>query len=215
VNAAAEAVGAFDAAPRGARLHVRGRWRSCPFVEVEQLVPTRGRVLDLGCGHGVFSLYLGLTSPDRAVTGVDVDIDKVRVGRDAVGRAGVVNVELRAVEPGWRVTGEWDAITVVDVLYLLGPDEARAQLEAAARALAPGGVVVVKEIDTAPRWKYELARVQELVATKVVRITEGDRVTFVPPAEIAEVLTREGLRVEHRPVHRRRLHPHHVVVGRR
>jgi cyclopropane fatty-acyl-phospholipid synthase-like methyltransferase len=213
--AAATALAAFDAAPRGVRLHVRGRWRSCPFVEVARAVPDRGRILDLGCGHGVFALYLALCTSHREVTGVDVDGDKVREGTAAATRAGATNVVLRSVEPGWRVDGRWDAITVVDVLYLLGRDEARAQLGAAAAALAPSGSLLVKEIATRPRWKYELARAQELVATKVARITEGTGVAFLAPDDIAEVMVDAGLTVEQRPLHRGRLRPHHLLIGRR
>ena len=32
-----------------------------------------------------------------------------------------------------------------------------------------------------PRWKYELARAQEIVSTRVTRITAGEGVAFVPP----------------------------------
>ena len=42
--------------------------------------------------------------------------------------------------------------------------------------VAPGGVVVIKEADQVPVWKSRLATGQELLATKVLRITEGDQV---------------------------------------
>ena len=71
---------------------------------------------------------------------------------------------------------------MVDVLYLLGQDRALDLVTRAAAALAPGGVLAVKEIDVRPRWKYELARVQEMVSTRVTRITAGEGVAFVPPA---------------------------------
>ena len=52
---------------------------------------------------------------------------------------------------------------------------------------------MVKEIDVRPRWKYELARVQEIVSTRVTRITAGEGVAFVPPAFIAGAMTATGL----------------------
>jgi 2-polyprenyl-3-methyl-5-hydroxy-6-metoxy-1,4-benzoquinol methylase len=182
--------------------------------EIERRVPPAGTVLDVGCGHGLLALYLALAAPGRQISGFDVDADKIVTARRAAARTGI-GVDFTEVEPGHVPDGSWDAITVVDVLYLLGADAASTLLEAVAGSVAPGGVALVKEIDVEPRWKYQLARAQELVATRVVRITEGHGVSFVSPGDIASVLEKAGLAVEHVPLHRRRLHPHHLVVGRR
>jgi hypothetical protein len=73
----------------------------------------------------------------------------------------------------------------------------------------------VKEIDARPRWKYQLARWQEIVATKVTRITEGEGVAFVPPPGIEGALTAAGLSVTRHPLGHRSLHPHLLFVARR
>jgi 2-polyprenyl-3-methyl-5-hydroxy-6-metoxy-1,4-benzoquinol methylase len=150
---------AYGGLGRGDRFHVALRWRSCPFPQVAAHVPPSGRVLDVGCGHGVFTLYLAASAPERAVVGVDVDADKLVAARRAAEHAGLPVTFAEAVG-GELPAGLWDAVTVVDVLYLLGPDRALDLVGRAAAALAPGGVLAVKEIDVRPRWKYELARVQ-------------------------------------------------------
>src|SRR2546421_8703233 len=80
---------AFAGAPRAERLHVTGRLRSCPLDAVAAATPSSGRILDFGCGHGVVALYLALSAPDRQITGVDVDGDKVIEARSASRVAGV------------------------------------------------------------------------------------------------------------------------------
>jgi 2-polyprenyl-3-methyl-5-hydroxy-6-metoxy-1,4-benzoquinol methylase len=203
---------AFAGAPRSERLHVAGRLRSCPVEAVAEATPASGRVLDFGCGHGAVTLYLALTAPDRQMTGLDVDAEKLQLARAAATNAGV-EITFAAVETDSRPTGTWDAITIVDVLYLLGEKAAMDVVDHAAAALAPGGVIVVKEVDVRPRWKYWLASVQEFAATKILRITEGSSIHFVPPDVIGQRLLSAGLRVEHRPAHRGRLHPHHLIIG--
>jgi len=179
---------------------------------VSAAVPSTGRVLDFGCGHGAVALYLAIAAGSREITGVDLDRDKLEHARVAATRA-AVDVEFTAVDTGYRPMGTWDAITVVDVLYLLDHDSAMAVIDAAADALAPGGVLVVKEVDVVPRRKFWPAAAQEVLATKVLRITEGGALRWEPPQVYGDRMHGNGLQVEHRSLHRGRLHPHHLVLG--
>ena len=143
------AVELFAGAPRATRLHTRLRWWWCPFPVIEAEVPKVGDVLEVGCGHGLLSLYLGLESPARRVVGVDIDSAKIAEAKEAAGRLrpGEADVSFEAVDPGY-VPREY-----------LGRDRDRrcavpaapsqteqSLLDAAARALRPGGALVVKEM---------------------------------------------------------------------
>lgn len=203
---------AFADAPRRERLHVAGRVRSCPLAAVATATPTSGRVLDFGCGHGAVTLYLALHSHDRTMSGVDIDRDKIEVARAAAARASVT-VDFHVADDDYRPSGEWDAVTIVDVLYLLDEETAMSVVDHAAAALAPGGVLVIKEVDVRPRRKFWPAALQEVLATKVLRITEGGTLRWVPPHVYGDRMVAAGLRVEHRSVHHGRLHPHHLIVG--
>lgn len=210
--AARRALAAFAGAGGTDRFHVRARWWSCPFPLVEAAVPRRGRVLEVGCGHGLLSLYLAASAPERRVTGTDVDEGKLAVARAAAAALGG-DVRFLPATPGRLPEGPWDAVVIVDVLYLLGPAAAGDLLAAAAAALVPGGVVVVKETGHRPRWKWALSAVQERVSTRLLRITEGDHVAFLDDGDVAAALAAEGLEVTRRRVDAGYPHPHHLVVG--
>ena len=111
--------------------------------------------------------------------------------------------------------GPWDAIVIVDVLYLLAPADEEALLDACLAQLAPGGVLVLKETDVVPRWKHRLAKAQELVATRVVRVTKGATVEFTPIDALDASLRARGLEVRRRRADKGYLHPHALVVARR
>ena len=112
--------------------------------------------------------------------------------------------------------GPWDAVVLVDVLYLLDTAGQRALLADCAAQLAPGGLLVVKDMATRPRWKARLNRLQETVSVRVLRITEGSPdFTFVEPDVRAGWLRDAGLTgVRARRLDRGRAHPHHLLLGR-
>ena len=64
---------AYREMPPGARLHNYVRALTCPFPLIEPFVPREGAICDLGCGHGLFSIYLALRSPARRIIGYDLD----------------------------------------------------------------------------------------------------------------------------------------------
>jgi 2-polyprenyl-3-methyl-5-hydroxy-6-metoxy-1,4-benzoquinol methylase len=213
--AARGALSLYGAAPLGDRFHVRVRWLTCPIPAIEQRVPDAGRVLDLGCGHGLVSFYLALSSSRREVHGVDIDPHKIALARSAARAPGAPDVTFDVVEPGVLPDGPWDAVVIADVLYLLGPVARRELLAQASARLAPGGILLVKETDTTPRWKHRLAAAQEQVSTKLLRITAGTDLDFASSQELEAVLAGEGLRTEVVRLDRHQVHPHVLIAGRR
>ena len=217
--AARRVLALWDDAPLGDRFHTRARWWTAPFAALEREVPTEGDVLEVGCGHGVFSTYLALTSPGRRVVGVDIDADKIALARRAATnlRPGEADVEFRVSPSGEvpRNDGGWDAIVFADVLYLLTKERREALLAECADALAPGGVLVVKEVDTTPPVKARIAQLQEVVATRVLRITDGDALDFPSSEELEGVLDGLGLAPRSARIDHGYLHPHCVVLGTR
>lgn len=200
-------------APRGDRLHVALRDLSCPFDAVLAAVPAEGRVLEVGCGHGYGSLLIALDRPARHVVGIDIDADKVAVAQRAL--AGVANLRVEHSTDGAIPPGPWDAIVVIDVLYLLGPERAAALLTEAAGQLAPAGRIVVKEMAGTPRWKRRWTLLQELVSTRVLRITEGDELELVAVDVIDRALSGAGLTVDHERCDRWMPWPHLLITGTR
>jgi 2-polyprenyl-3-methyl-5-hydroxy-6-metoxy-1,4-benzoquinol methylase len=213
-RSARAALAAYRDASRGDRLHVLIRWLSCPFPPVVDVLPPAGEVLEVGCGHGLFSTYVACRLPGVRVHGVDIDEHKIAVARSSV-TAGA-RVGFGVAESGVLPAGPWDAVVLVDVLYLLDEPGQRALLASCAAVLAPGGVLVVKDMATRPRWKARLNALQESVSVRLLRITAGSsQFAFVAPDERARWLRDAGLvDVRARRLDRRRAHPHHLLVGR-
>jgi cyclopropane fatty-acyl-phospholipid synthase-like methyltransferase len=214
--AATTARRAYASESLGTRVHTALRWRTCPFHEVADEVPREGEILDVGCGHGLLSLYLAAQAPERRITGVDIDDAKLLVARRAANAANVdTRVQFRHVAADWKPDARWDTVVEVDMLYLLGRDRAAEWVSSAAQALEPGGRLVVKELDVTPLWKARWSRFQEVLATRVMRITEGQELELIPRDDVVDAMRAAGLIVRTRRLDHGRLHPHYVAVGTR
>jgi 2-polyprenyl-3-methyl-5-hydroxy-6-metoxy-1,4-benzoquinol methylase len=191
-----------------AYLHVR--WRICPFDRVLPLIPRSGRLLDVGCGSGLWLTYLALERSDLQLHGIDPDRGKLALARTS--KAGPFTLQEGIVEDLPAAT--YDCVTILDVLYLM-PDEVKSRvLEACRHTLKPGGRLVVKELDTQPLWKFAPAALQEFFAVRVVRLTHGGQTHYQSVKDLTAMIQGLGFEdVEAIRVDRGYVHPHVVVHG--
>ncbi|MEZ5178861.1 MAG: methyltransferase domain-containing protein [Acidimicrobiales bacterium] len=179
-------------------------------------LPDEGDILDWGCGHGLVALLAAEERPGRSVVGADIDVDKLETARRAATAAGFGDrVTFWDLVDGELPVGTWDAVAIVDMLYLLAPDAQEQLVHEAAACLAPGGVLVVKDLDDRPRLKAWLAAVQEAISVRVTRITAtADGLHRPPgPARVERWMAAAGLATERQPCHRGHHVPHVLVVG--
>lgn len=178
----------YAAAPPAHRYYVAGKLAFDPVCRLlDELPGDFGRVLDLGCGRGQLSLLLLELGRARSVIGLDSDASKIEVARAAGPEA---EFRLADVRPS-DVTPA-DTILLVDVLHYLPLAEQDALLVAAARALAPGGRLLVRELDADPTAKSTVTRLVEWLARKT-GLNRGRASAYRPARELTALLERAGL----------------------
>ncbi|MHB1162116.1 MAG: class I SAM-dependent methyltransferase [Chloroflexota bacterium] len=190
----------YDDHPPGIRTFVRTRHLLCPLSAVEQQVPERGRILDLGCGHGLFSALMAVASPERSILGVDPSAAKIDTAARLSSK--LPNVEFRRGTVDDCLGDRLAAITIVDVLYLLPRPEKLRILQRCRELLAPEGRLILKTNDTHPAWKYRWARLQEVIMTRLGLTLSTGGLYFLSCAETMELLRQVGfqdVRVHHLP----------------
>lgn len=175
---------------RGVRLHTALRAWSAPLRAVVDAVPVEGSLLDVGCGHGLVANEVALRSPKASVLGIDISETKIASARASVGSR--LNVEFRLAPIEAIEKGGFDAVSLIDVLYLVPEPSWGPFLATCLSRLAPGGVFVLKEIGTDPRWKFERLRLQEFMSTRILRITKGDVMHFENEDQLSARLGHAG-----------------------
>jgi len=154
----------------------RWRWKMvqslrpyiCPFGEVIDLVPSGSRVLDVGCGSGLFLLLLAKLGRIRAGFGFDVSKDAITAAREAAARmpeASVVQFAERAIEEGMP-EGDWSVVSVVDVIHHVPPPYQQGFVQALCDATPVGARLVIKDMVAVPRWRALANRMHDLIMAR-------------------------------------------------
>ena len=162
-----------------------------PFLEeIDQYLPPTGRILDLGCGFGLFSLYFASVARGRRIHGVDLDGKRIALARESARRLGLDNVSYEA-----RNALEWESVEVFDAVYLLDlvhhlpRDQVHEFLAKVRSLLRPGGLLVIKDVADRPRYK-------RLFTLLLDRVMVGlEPIYYWPPTELAGLLRSFGFEV--------------------
>jgi uncharacterized protein (DUF2062 family)/SAM-dependent methyltransferase len=157
---------------------VRGKLKGDPiyFALLESgLLPREGLLVDLGCGRGILLSLLATArqlrregkwsaprSPpaELALAGVEL---RPRIAAVAAGALGA-DAEIRVADLTGYTPPPCRAVVLLDVLHYLDPADQTGLLARSAAALAPGGVLILRDADAGLGWRFFLTRVGERLA---------------------------------------------------
>jgi len=121
---------------------------------LDRLVPPAGPILDLGCGFGLFSIYLALRNPSRSILGIDLSEKRIQMARRAAQKLGVQNVGFRGADiTTFPYTEKWNGIYCLDILHHITPPARESLLNTFPKILSPEGILIIKDVATKPLWK--------------------------------------------------------------
>ena len=138
-----------------------------PFHE---LVPAQGRILDIGCGYGFMSYMLSFTSPQREVTGIDYDEEKIETANHCFSKKDRINF-VHSDVMGF-VFEKYDAIILADVLHYLQPEEQKQLVEKCISNLNPGGMVIIRDGDKDKEEQHKRTKLTEFFSTRVLNFNK-------------------------------------------
>ena len=185
-----EALDLYQGLPASVRLHAKIRSWTCPMGRVLARVPGEGRLLEVGCGHGLFANAAALAHPGLEVLGVDPDPRKIRWAEATVGARR--NVRFRTQELADVGERGFDSVAVLDVLYLVPRSAWPSFLAGLRERLRPGGRILLKEVEPEPRWKFYRCVAQEALSVRLLGITRGGVFAFADRPEMETLLREAG-----------------------
>lgn len=146
-------LGYYDSITREGNNPVRRLWHLAKFERVIDYLPRHPgqRILDIGCFAGTF---LGMLDPGTFgyQLGVDILPDQIAHAQQHHGRPYREFRHIPDLAGLSAIEGTFDAITVVEVIEHLTPEEIRTVLVHCARLLKPGGQLVMTTPNYASTW---------------------------------------------------------------
>ena len=152
----------------GALVDLIHRWR-----------PDAERILEVGCGEGQVTERLSRRYPNATITAIDITPRLGRLYRGSRDKVRFVQCTVQQVAE--IASAQHDLIVIGDVLHHVPAELRRGLLDAARKALAPGGVLVFKD------WEIDSSLIHRLCHASDRWLT-GDRVSYMTRAEMRACL---------------------------
>lgn len=193
------------------RAYVRWKVRADPAYDavLRQLRGHDEPLIDLGCGVGLLPFYLREHGVQASIIGIDFDQRKVDVARRAATRYRDVDFiagDARSSLPEGR------SVVMLDLLHYLDA-ESRAQILAnVARAVPPGGIVVIRQGVRDGSWRYRLTSAVDGLG-RAIRWMKAEHLKYPTREEITAAFA--GFAAEITPLWGRTPYNNYLFVFRR
>ena len=150
------------------KLFLHLRWWLTPYERMAAYVPTSGKVLDVGCGHGLLAMEMALSEPNRTVLATDHDVARIDLAKQAANSGkGIPNLTFE-VSTGSPVSdGTFNAIMMIDFLHYFSPEQQDAMIAKAFTNLEKGGWLLAREVNQQGGLISKINQLYEKVATTI------------------------------------------------
>lgn len=126
-----------------------------PLKQMDEALPAKGTILDLGCAEGPIAFYLA-KNPKRFVIGVDLDAKRLPKSKQK-------NLIFEKGDIRKYSMKNVSAVVISDVLHHIEFKDQELVLKNVAEGLKKDGILLIKEIDTEDTIRSKLSRFWDFV----------------------------------------------------
>ncbi|HRH67144.1 MAG TPA: 1-acyl-sn-glycerol-3-phosphate acyltransferase, partial [Bacteroidia bacterium] len=128
-------------------------------------LPTKGKILDIGCGYGFMAYMLNYLSPGREIVGIDYDAEKTDLAQHNYSRkTGLDFVHADILKFNFE---KYDGIIIADVLHYLQPEQQKQTIINCIQSLNPDGTLIIRDGNTELVKRHKGTKLTEFLSTKV------------------------------------------------
>jgi SAM-dependent methyltransferase len=170
---------------------VEEKFRHDPvYRQIAALCPLPQPIVDIGCGRGQTLLLIAAMQPGVRGIGVDWSADRIAKARKAAD--GLEGLTFEEGDVGTWPVPTAGTVLLVDLLHYHPAPVQDEILRRTAGALAPGGVLYIRDIDAAAGARAWVSCAMERTG-RLLGLNLGATLCFRPASEIVTLLASEGL----------------------
>jgi uncharacterized protein len=169
------------------------------YEPFHQLVARRGKILDIGCGYGFMSYMLSFASPQRIITGIDYDEEKIDTANHCFSKTDNINfVHGDVMSFAFEM---YDAVILADMLHYLPHNEQQQVLEKCIKHLKPNGMIIIRDGDKDKEELHKKTKLTEFFSTRVLNFnkTKDTGLCFLSGKTIRQLAVAHGLQCREVP----------------
>ena len=136
----------------GLKVYSYLRFLILPVKNIDKIVPKSGKITDYGCGFGIVSCYLGLSSINRKIIGIEYNSERIKKAR-LIGRD-IKNVKFKVGDASKNKIVKSDVHLLIDVVHHIPYDSQVSLLNNIIKSMDKNSLIIIKDIDKKPFLKY-------------------------------------------------------------
>jgi len=161
---------------------------------INNIVPRKAVITDIGCGYGFLPTMLALVSEEREITGIDYDDDKIITAQHCT--EDLKNLSFKVADAvGFRVPPS-DVIILSDVLHYISLQKQKQLLQNCFEALNYKGVIIIRDADADYNRRTIGTRLTEFFSTRMGFNKTAEDLTFVSGKIIEDFAREHQFKVE-------------------
>jgi len=176
------------------------RFNAVPVRKLLDIFPVKkGKLLDLGCGHGFISYLFAWSNPDLKVIGIDPSKERIEFANNVHSKP--TNLDFKEGKVASLSENDFDVVLAVEVFYLMSEKEMRETLRVCHKKTKNTGVLIIKTMNRSHAFRYLVSITVSHLIARLIRIFGntgklfGSRKAsprYYYPAEITKILKETG-----------------------
>jgi 2-polyprenyl-3-methyl-5-hydroxy-6-metoxy-1,4-benzoquinol methylase len=181
-----------------------------PFEEIIPYLPQTGEVLDIGCGYGILDFKIAKDRPELNITGVDLNrrtIEKAIILAQNKKNLHFVTSDI-TTDP--LPVKKYQVIICFDFFHHIPYPFQEKIITRCCQLLAKNGHLIVKEINTKPKWKYLWNLTHDTI------VTHGERIYCRPMEKWISLLSAHNLMIYRtKSINKGFFYPHILLIAKK
>jgi len=158
-----------------------------PVEEINQALPKKGLIYDIGCSTGDFSAVVAQSSPQRTVVGIDSSQSRIKKAQEKY--QSLNNLTFHSQDALKFSYQNCDGAILSDFLHHLSYQQQQLLLKTISKKINSNGVLIIKEINKDDLIRHRLSRLWDFI------LYPKDKIAFRGKTELKESLIKLNFEV--------------------